>query len=213
MNTMSVGNPTSESGVLMRNTSWQQYVTMRDSDENRGVRMTFDRGDLEIMSPTRLHERLSFLIGHCIISWVDEMRIPFQGCGTTTFRREDLQRGLEPDNCYYFENESVVRDRDDLDLTIDPPPDLVVEVDVTSSSINRLPIYAALGVPEIWRWHEEALQVLALNPQREYIEASSSRSLPGFPLERMVELIKRRYSADGMTLVREFRAQCRAEPR
>ncbi len=206
---MSVGNPTGESGVLMRNTSWQRYVEMRDSAENRGVRMTFDCGELELMSPTRLHERLNFLIGHCIIAWVEERRIPFQGCGATTFRREDLQRGLEPDNCYYIENEALVRDRDEIDLAIDPPPDLVVEVNVTSSSINRIPIYAAMGVPEVWRWHDDALQVLVLSSANEYTEASASRSLAGFPLERMVELLKRRNSTDGLTLVREFRESCR----
>jgi Uma2 family endonuclease len=206
---MSIGIPIGEAGVLMRNTSWQQYVDLRDSDEYRTIRMTFDRGELELMSPTRLHERVNFLIGHCIIAWVDAMRIPFQGCGSTTFRREDLQRGLEPDNCYYIENESAVRERDEVDLTIDPPPDLVVEVDVTSSSIDRIPMYLALGVPEIWRWHNDAVHVLVLSPENQYVEVVASRALPGFPIERMVELLKRRNSADGMTLIREFRDWCR----
>jgi Uma2 family endonuclease len=208
---MSVGIPVGEPGVLMRNTSWQQYVELRDSNEHRHVRMTFDRGELELMSPTRLHERLNFLIGHCIIAWVEEMRIPFQGCGSTTFRREDLQRGLEPDNCYYIENESAVRERDEVDLTIDPPPDLVVEVDVTSSSIDRIPIYVALGVPEIWRWHNDTLHVLVLSPDTQYVEVGASRALPGFPFERMVEMLKRRNSSDGTTLIREFRGWCRPE--
>jgi Uma2 family endonuclease len=206
---MSVGIPIGETGVLMRRTNWQQYVELRDSNENRNVRMTFDRGELELMSPTRLHERLNFLIGHCIIAWVEEKRIPFQGCGSTTFRREDLQRGLEPDNCYYIQNEPAVRDRDEVDLTIDPPPDLVVEVDITSSSIDRMQIYAAMGVPEVWRWHDDALHCLVLKPDGEYAEVGFSRSLPGFPFERMVELLRRRNTADGLTLVREFRDGCR----
>jgi len=208
---MSVGIPIGEPGVVMHNTSWRHYVELRDADEYRNTRMTFDRGELELMSPTRLHERLNFLIGHCIIAWLEERQIPFQGCGSTTFRREDLQCGLEPDNCYYIANESTVRERDEVDLSIEPPPDLVVEVDVTSSSIDRIPIYQALGVPEVWRWHNDTLYVLVLNADREYSVVSASRSLCGFPIERMVELLKQRNSADGLTLVREFRATCRPD--
>lgn len=208
---MSVGIPIGEPGVVMRNTSWQHYVELRDADEHRNLRMTFDRGELELMSPTRLHERLNFFIGYRIIAWLEEMQVSFQCCGSTTFRREDLQRGLEPDNCYYIANESTVRERDEVDLSIEPPPDLVVEVDVTSSSIDRIPIYQALGVPEVWRWHNDELHVLVLNADNEYSEVSSRRSLPGFPIERMTELLKRRNSADGLTLVREFRASCRSD--
>jgi Uma2 family endonuclease len=206
---MSVGIPIGEAGVLLLNTSWQRYVELRESDEHRNVRMTFDHGELELMSPSGLHERLNFLIGHCIFAWVEERRIPLQGCGSTTFRRQDLQRGLEPDNCYYIQNESVVRGRDEIDLSIDPPPDLVIEVDVSSSSIDRIPIYQAMGVPEIWRWHDDALRVLVLNAENQYADAGASQSLPGFPIERMVELLKRRNTADGVTIVREFRTWCR----
>lgn len=205
---MSVGIPIGEPVTRLRRATWQQYVEMRDSNENRNVRMTFDRGELELMSPTKLHERLNFLIGHCIIVWVEEKRIPFQGCGATTFRRQDLQRGLEPDNCYYVQNEPVVRDRDEVDLAVDPPPDLVVEVDISSNSIDRMQIYAAMGVPEVWRWHDDALDCLVLQPDREYAAVGTSRSLPGFPFARMVELLRRRNTADGLTLVREFREKC-----
>ena len=143
---MSVGIPIGEPGVLMRNTSWQQYVELRDSDEHRHVRMTFDRGELELMSPSGLHERLNFLIGHCIFAWVEEMRIPLQGCGSTTFRRRN-----------------------------------------------------------------DALQVLVLNSESNYAEVGASQSLPGFPIARMVDLLKRRNTADGVTLVREFRGWCRPD--
>ena len=119
-------------------------------------------------------------------------------------------RGLEPDNCYYIEHESAVRDRDEVDLAIDPPPDLAVEVDVTARSIDRMPIYAALGVSELWRWHEDKLHMLRLDSDGQYIEESASRALPGFPCERLTELIKRRTAADETTLIREFRAACQA---
>jgi Uma2 family endonuclease len=207
---MSAGTTTHESRKLLRGVSWQDYVALRDNDEYRNTRMTFDRGSLELMSPTKLHERVGYLIGRCIDVWTEERRIAVQSCRSTTFRRNDLLRGLEPDNCYYIEHEPAVRDRDDLDLSIDPPPDLAIEVDVTAQSIDRMAIYAALGVTELWRWHDDALNILRLNAKREYSEVSASQALTGFPCERLVELVKRRTSTDETTLIREFRAACQA---
>jgi len=206
---MSTGAIAPESRVLLHNATWEQYVQIRDTDDNRNTRMTFDRGSLEFMSPTRLHERLRMLIGRCIDVWVEEKQISVQGCGSTTFRREDLGRGLEPDHCYYIRNESVVRDRaEEIDLTIDPPPDLVIEIDVTSSSINRFAIYAAFGVPEIWRWHKESLQLFILDAERKYIRAAASSALPGFPIDHVAQLVKDRKFGDETSLAREFRAWC-----
>ncbi len=118
-------------------------------------------------------------------------------------------RGLEPDNCYNIQNESIVRSRDEVDLTIDPPPDLAIEVDITSWTIDRLSIYAALGVPEVWRWHSDYLQVFVSNPNREYVEQTTSRVLAGFPFDRLAELIAQRMSYDETTLMRRFRVWCR----
>ncbi len=208
---MSVSVLIRESTIVLHNTRWQTYLELRDSNENSHVRMTFDRGDLELMSPSKPRERLGYLIGRFIDIWTLEKRIPVQSCRSTTFRRKDLQRGLEPDNCYYIEHESVVRSREDVDLTIDPPPDLVVEVDVTSKSIDRLPIYAALGVPEVWRWHEDALQVLRLESKDVYVEVGGSQSLPGFPCARMVELINQRTVTDETALMFEFQSWCQLQ--
>jgi Uma2 family endonuclease len=205
---MSVGILDRENSVLLRDTSWQTYVNLRDADENYRIRMTYDRGDLEIMSPSKPHERLGYLIGRFIDLWTLERRIPVQSCRTTTFRRKDLRRGLEPDNCYYIEHEAVVRDREHVDLTIDPPPDLVVEVDITSRSIDRLPIYAALGVPEVWQWREETLHIWRLNSKKQYSEVESSRALRGFPFARMIDFLKLRTSFDETTLLRKFQRLC-----
>jgi Uma2 family endonuclease len=174
--------------------------------------MTFDRGGLELMSPTKLHQRVGYLIGRCIDVWTEEKRIAVQSCHSTTFRRKDLLRGLEPDNCCYIEHEPAVRNRDEVDLSIDPPPDLAVEVDITitACSIDRIAIYAALGVSELWRWHEDALHILRLTLDGQYAVISSSQALPGFPCEGLVQLIQRRTSTDETTLIREFRAKCQA---
>jgi Uma2 family endonuclease len=205
---MSTGTPIHEPRVLLRKATWEQYVSLRDVNENRHTRMTFDRGSLELMSPTGIHERVRILIGHCVFVWLEEMQIPSQSRGSTTFRREDLERGLEPDNCFYLQHESAIRDRDEIDLTIDPPPDLAIEVDITSSSINRLSIYAALKVPEVWRWHEDRLQILLLNRDGDYSEVGGSQALPGFPFAQMVEMIQRRMFVDDLTFTREFRRVC-----
>jgi Uma2 family endonuclease len=206
---MSVGTISGENSVVLHNATWQTYINLRDSDENYRVRMTYDQGDLEIMSPSNPHERLAYLIGRFIDIWTLEKRIPIQSGRSTTFRRKDLRRGLEPDNCYYIEHEADVRSREEIDLTIDPPPDLAIEVDVTSKSIDRLPIYAALGVPEIWRWCAEKLHVLRLNSKEQYTEVAASQALRGFPVTRMVELIKLRTSSNETTLLRRFQTWCK----
>ena len=208
---MSTGTTSHESRTLRRNVTWQEYVALRDGDEFRNTRMTYDRGSLELMSPSRLHERLRIVITECLKAWCREMRISYQSCGSTTFRREDLERGLEPDNCYYIQNLAVVKDRAaELDLTIDPPPDLVLEVDVTSNSLDKMSIYAALGVPEVWRWDDDRLQLCRLDAGGSYVNIPASHALPGFPVAQATEFVNRRTFADELLLVDEFREIIRA---
>ena len=203
---MSTGTTTSETRTLLRNVTWQQYLELRDGDEYRHRRMTYDRGSLELMSPGRLHERLRIVITECVKAWCREMRISYQSGGSTTFRREDLERGLEGDNCFYIQNLSVVKNRDtDLDLTIDSPPDLILEVDVTSSSIDKMPIYAALAVPEVWRWHEDRLYVYGLDTEGRYAIVAASLALPEFPVDLATDFVNQRLYADEMELMDEFR--------
>jgi len=205
---MSASATAYDSLTLLRDVTWQQYIELRDGAEHEYTRMTYDRGSLELMSPCKSHERVGYLIGRCIDVWTEEKQIEVQSCRATTFRRQDLLRGLEPDNCYYIEREPEVRDRDEIDLTIDPPPDLAVEVDVTARSIERMPIYAALRVPEIWRWYNDKLLVLCLDSAGLYVEVPISQALPGFPCDKLTDLIKRRTKAGETTLIREFRAAC-----
>lgn len=202
---MSAGTTTYEPSVLIHKASWQTYSALRDEDENRHVRMTYDRGRLELMSPTMSHERLGYLLGRCIDAWTEELRIGVRSCRSTTFRREDLDRGLEPDNCYYIAREPQMRGKDEVDLTVDPPPDLAVEIDVHSSSIDRMSIYAALGVTEVWRWSNEELSAHGLSDDGVYHVARESRVLPQFPLVRVQTLLAKRSAANETTLICEFR--------
>lgn len=157
------------------------------------------------MSPSKLHERVAHLLGQLVGAWTDEKNIDRQGCGTVTFQRSDLAQGLEPDQCFYLQNEQLVRGRDQLDLTQDPPPDLVIEVDITSPSRRRLPSYQALGVPEVWVWRSGALTVHVLSAAGEYEERSDSAALPAFPIAVAVQLLGARHTMSDTELVRRFR--------
>src|SRR5262245_37853905 len=136
--------------ILLQNVPWETYVQLRDVSENDHIRMTYDRGTLELMSPLSIHEWYGRILGRCVETATMELGIDIRSGGSTTFRREDLERGLEPDECYYILNEPRVRGKDNLDLSVDPPPDLAIEVDVTRTSTGKMTIYAAIGIPELW---------------------------------------------------------------
>jgi|SRR6185312_8333746 len=197
--------------VRLSNISWDVYLALRNENEHRNLRLTYDRGFLEIMSPSKRHERVAYLLGRLIDVWTEARGLTVQACRTTTFQRKDLDRALEPDNCYYIEHEPQVRNRDRLDLKIDPPPDLIVEVDLRSPSLDRLPIYAAMGAPEVWLWRREQILVYRLSGA-EYEVREASQALPGFPIGQAAELLSRRLESDDNALVRTFRSLISAGP-
>lgn len=193
-----------EPRFLLHGVPWREYVALRELPENHRVRMTYDRGELEMMSPSKWHEQLSYLIGRLIDVWTEELGIDVQSCRTVTFRREDLQRGLEPDNCY-FAHEPQVRRKRQLDLSIDPPPDLAVEIDLTASGVEKMPIYEAYGVPELWRFDGESLQVYVLEADGHYAPRSASLAFPQLPPPEMARVLQQLGTASDTTLVRTFR--------
>jgi Uma2 family endonuclease len=201
--------PPTSAPFLLHGVPWDAYVLLRDAPENYHVRMTYDRGELEIMSPSRWHERFSRLIGRLIEAWTDEFDIPIQGCGTMTLRREDLHRGLEPDNCYYIRNEPLMRAKEELDLATDPPPDLAIEVDLTRHALEKPALYAALGVPELWRYDGQRLRLFRLRGEGGYVETGASESLPGFPVDEAEQIVEQLGTASDTALVRSFRDRVR----
>ena len=122
-----------------------------------------------------------------------------------TCEREDVAQGIEPDECFYITREPQIRDKDEVDLAVDPPPDLGIEVDVTRSSLNRLSIYAALKVPEVWRFDGEKLQVHRLDPSGEYELVDRSQFFPAIPIGEICTFLERRKSEDENSLARSFR--------
>ncbi len=154
-----------EGRVTLRNVGWETYELLVEEDPGRSApRFFYDRGVLEIVSPSFEHEQIARVIASLVEELTVELDIDVVGACSTTFQREDLSRGFEPDASFYFsENATKVRGKRRISLDAgDPPPDLVVEVDITSPSASKLPIYASLGVAEVWRHDGDRLAILGL---------------------------------------------------
>ena len=137
--------------TLMHDVSWELYELLLDTLPDHRMRHTYDRGTLEMMSPLQRHESIKRMIGRLIETLAYELDLPIKSVGSTTQHRKSVRRGLEPDESYYVANERAVRGKLDYDSDRDPPPDLVIEVDVRRPAVERMAVYAALGIPEIWR--------------------------------------------------------------
>jgi Uma2 family endonuclease len=194
--------------LLLRGVSWPEYTGfLRAFAERPGHRLTYDRGVLEIMSPSFAHELHAALLGRFVLVLVEELGLPVLSGGSVTLRRRRMRRGLEPDRCWWLAHAPQLQHRRVLDLRTDPPPDLAVEVDVTHSSLNRLAIYARLGVPEVWRLDAQGLLTfLTLSPgSRHYAEQPHSAAFPLFSPADLLSHLTLREQHDEAEVVRRFR--------
>lgn len=196
--------------LVLGGVSWQAYVRVLRAFDDRHLRITYDRGALEIMTLSPEHERFKHLIGLLLFTLVEELGWRLAGFGSMTFRRKRKRRGLEPDECYWIQSEQAVRGKEHIDLKVDPPPDLVVEIEWTHSALDRLSIYAVLGVPEIWQYDGEDLRVQVLGADGHYAQASASRAFPFLPLAELERHIGSRSTLDEVELIRQFRTWVRA---
>ncbi len=171
--------PTSpSSGILLNNISWETFQSLiRELESQPNKHLTYDSGQLEIFMPLYPHESYKRWVGRFVEVLTEELDIEIRSLSASTWSRKDLAKGIEADECYYIQNEALLRGKMEIDLKILPPPDLAIEVDMTSRSIPRMPIYAALGVPEIWRFDGEKMVLLALNNDT-YQEIPASIALP-----------------------------------
>ncbi|HLG13010.1 MAG TPA: Uma2 family endonuclease [Blastocatellia bacterium] len=163
---------------------WEEYEQLlADLGEGYSARIYYDEGRLEIMSPDSVHEKHKGIIHRLIGAVSDELDLDIESFGSTTFKAE--RKGAEPDECFYVQNaSSVIGRHGDLDLNCDPPPDIVVEVDRTSTSLDKFPIYAALGVPEIWRITGGGVEIHRLS-EHHYIQSNESRAFPVLTAEAL----------------------------
>jgi len=190
--------------IALDDVSWDFYERLLEEIGDRPIRVTFDEGSIEIMSPPPKHETVKKAIASLLELLTIELNIQMTRFGSTTFRREDKQKGLEPDECYYLRNTDRVRGMQEYDPDHHPPPDLAIEVDITSRSIARQPIYAALGVPELWRYNSGKLEILVLHAGT-YSQVERSPSFPFLPTSDFNRFVERMIAEDQTTVLREFR--------
>lgn len=198
-----------EQHAVLHGIRWETYERLLEELEDRHLRLTYDSGTLEVMSPSRPHERIKHLLGRMVEAATEELGVAIEGAGSTTWRRQDLEKGLEPDECYWVQNEAVVRGRDDVDLSVDPPPDLAIEIDVSSCSLDRLRIYGALGVPEVWRWEDGCIAVHLRQSDGTYAVSGRSRCFPWMPVAELAAWLGRDIDLDENSRIRAFRAWVR----
>ena len=170
--------------MLLQDISWQQLENiLAEMGEKRAARISYSDGWLEIMVPLPEHEKDKEYIGDLVKTLLDKLVIDFEPFGSTTLKNEQMRQAVEPDTCFYIQNQAAVIGKNRLDLTVDPPPDLAIEIDITSRT--RFDNYEILGVPELWRYTKQGLEISLLQ-EGKYIKALSSPNFPNIPI---VELI------------------------
>ncbi len=201
----------SEQRLVLFNVPWDHYEQFCELFAAHNVRLAYQQGTLEITAPSMGHESSAFSSGHAVVVLAEEMDIPILPGGSVTLKNLAVDRGIEPDNCFWIARELLVRDKSEIDLNVDPPPDLFVEVEVSRSFLDRLEIAAKLNVPEVWRIRGIELQVLLLQPDGNYAESDRSTAFPGFPVTEIARFLQRAPGVDYTTQMRRLREWVRAQ--
>lgn len=189
--------------VQLSGISWQTYEALLAEIGDRQIRLTYNRGNLEIMVPSPEHERFKTIMGRFVETLAEELDVSIEPLGSTTFKRPELS-GVEPDECFYIQNLSAVKGKKRIDMNQDPPPDLVVEIDITSRSANSLQVYTDLGVPEVWIYNGSRLRINRLENGK-YVECESSLAFPSLPILEIVRFLEQAETMDYLELVKAFR--------
>jgi Uma2 family endonuclease len=196
--------------VQLSGISWQTYeALLAELSHHRRLRLTYNRGNLEIMVPSPEHERLKTLMGRFVETIAEELEIRIEPFGSTTFKYPELS-GAEPDECFYVRNIDLVKAKKRLDLTKDPAPDLVIEVDITSSSNERLAVYKDLEVSEVWIYNGKSFQIMQLHNQ-EYVSCSGSLIFPNLSILEIGKFLEQVGTMDYLELVKTFRSWVRSQ--
>lgn len=202
-----------EQRVILSNISWETFEQiLKELGDNRSIKLAYNNGFLEIMTPLGPHENNNRFIESLVGVITDELDMNIKKFGSLTMKRSKKLKGAEPDSCYYLQNEPLVRSKQEIDLDKDPPPDLVLEIDMSNDSLDKLPIYAAIGVPELWRFDGNKLEVFVLQElDGEYEAVSNSPTFPWMAMEVIPRFI-RQSLVDGETAtLRAFREWVRGQ--
>jgi Uma2 family endonuclease len=195
--------------IVLTDVNWLTFETiLQELGEKRISKIAYAHHQLEIRMPLPEHEFDKEIIGDMVKILLEELEIDRECYGSTTFKREDMAAGIEPDNCFYIQNYQAMIGKRRLDLTVDPPPDLAIEVDVTSKT--QLSAYAILGVPELWQFSQGRLRINVLQ-EGSYVEVNSSPIFPTFPIiEGVSRFIEMSLAQGSSTALRAFRKWARA---
>ncbi|WP_019499201.1 Uma2 family endonuclease [Pseudanabaena sp. PCC 6802] len=192
--------------IYLHDLDWQEFEqVLLELGEKRATRIAYFDGDLEIRMPLPEHERVKALISHLLVVLLEELDLPWESLGSSTFKKQSMKAGIEPDDCFYIQNSEAMIGKKRLDLTVDPPPDLAIEVDLTSPT--QISAYEALGVPEIWRYRDGKLAIFILVEDR-YVESLHSLIFPNLPV---LEGISRVLDRGNEILMSEARKEFRQE--
>ena len=191
--------------ILLHNIAWDTYESLLADLAEEHVFLTYDQGNLELMSPLPKHDKAGVLLARLIFAYTEIRNIPISSFARTTWRRRGLAKGLEADESFYVKNEPAVRGRTDIDLQKDPPPDLAIEVDITRNTLKKEEIYAALGITELWRFDDEKLVIRQLTPERRYVQTDVSPSLADLPAAEIQRFMDLRHTMSETAWILSFR--------
>ena len=190
--------------LLLQNITWQELEAILDElGETRAARISYSNGWLEIMVPLMEHEKEKEIIGDLVKLLLDAMEVNFEALGSTTFKNKQMQQALEADTCFYIRNYAAVIGKNSLDLTVDPPPDLAIEIDITSRT--KFDNYRLLGVPELWRYTRRGLEIKLLEAGN-YVGVNYSPNFPGIPIIELInQYVQQSLSLGRSAAIRGFR--------
>lgn len=196
--------------ILLNDISWNEYeLFLKDFEERAGWRLAYDRGRLEIMPPTPEHEEYSFSFHDFVRAFCEEFDINLEGRRSTTFRRKFLDKGVEPDECYYIQSAEKIAGKQ-LPAKDFPVPDIAVEIDVTTESLDKFPIYAALQVPEVWIYNGKTVAFYELEAEN-YHQISHSRALPLLSADKLAEFLQTSQTKGQTFALKSFRGWLREQ--
>ena len=194
-----------ETRVLLENITWQTFKTMlAEMGSERANKISYRQGNIEIMTPLKPHESSNRLIEVFVGVLCEELGLEVNRVGSLTLTRDDLEYGAEPDSSYYIQNELLVREKENIDLAFDPPPDLVLEVEYSRPKIDKFKLYAAMGIPEFWRYDGTILRVYIL-ANGQYSETQTSPTFAVIPIKEIPRFIEESKKIGQIAVTRAFR--------
>jgi Uma2 family endonuclease len=194
-----------ETRTILKNLQWQTFkIMLAEMGWERNFRLAYENGIVEIMTPLMPHENSNRIIEGFVLVLCEELELEVKSSGSITLIRDDLEKGAEPDSSYYIQNESLIRDKENIDLAIDPPPDIVLEVEYSRSKIDKLSLYAAMGIPEFWRYNGTVLRVYMLS-NGQYTEVETSLAFKAISIQEIPRFIQESRKIGQLAAKRAFR--------